>query len=88
MGKDLIVLVSGKGKYFANKEQYDRIETEGKALFQLLKEKKDVEFSKNLKALHEYIVGECRQVEVFRNAELIVPPVTCDPARLREVMGI
>ena len=83
----MIVLISGDGKYMVEGESVDNIMENGRRLFALLKESNYEEFSTSLKKLHEFVKESGREVEIYRPAEIILPPIGCDPRLVQALFG-
>jgi len=69
-------------------EDLDRVLETGRRLFSLLKEDKDEEFSRTLREIHRFVRGKGMPVEVYRSADIIIPPAECDPKVMKSVLGI
>jgi len=84
----MIVLLSGKGKYSLDGKELDTVLESGRRLYLLLKEERYDEFSRSLTQLHSYVTANGKQVEILRNADVIVPPLSCDPRIIGSIMGL
>jgi len=84
----MIVLLSGKGKYSLEGKELETVLESGRSLYVLLKEERYTEFSQSLYQLHSFVMANGRQVEILRNADIIVPPLECDPRIMGSVMGL
>jgi len=84
----MIVLLSGKGKYSLEGKELETVLESGRSLYVLLKEERYTEFSQSLYQLHSFLMANRRQVEILRNADIIVPPLECDPRIMGSVMGL
>lgn len=84
----MIILLSGDGKYNLEEEDLEQIFEEGRKLFSLLKEGKYEEFSLTMKNLHEFVKKKGKPVDVFKNADVIIPPVKSSPKDIKEIFGL
>jgi hypothetical protein len=46
------------------------------------------EYLSSLQSLHELVKKAGKEVEIFRPAEIILPPVDCDPTLVQTLFGI
>jgi len=83
----LIILLSGDGKYSLSGEDLEEALERGRMLFKLLKENRMEDFSNELSDLHSFVKERGHSVEIFRNAEVIIPPIKCDPQAIHSIMG-
>lgn len=84
----MIILLSGEGKYSLEGQELDAVLESGRRLYLLLKEARYDEFSQSLSQLHSYVTAKGKQVEILRNADIIVPPLGCDPRVIGSIMGL
>jgi len=84
----LIVLLSGDGKYSLEGKDLDTVLETGRTLFSLLKQDKDEEFSRTLREIHRFVRGKGTLVEIYRSADVIIPPLEVDPKVMKSVLGI
>jgi len=84
----MIILLSGDGKYSVEGKDLDAVLETGRTLFSLLKEDKDEEFSRTLREIHRFVRGKGTPVEIYRSADVIIPPLDCDPKVMKSVLGI
>ena len=84
----MIILLSGDGKYLLEETELDAVQVVGKLLFSLLGRGDDQEYERKLGELHEFIKKNGTPVEVYKNADLIVPPLLCDPVTMRSMLGL
>lgn len=84
----MIILLSGDGKYSVEGQDLDETLESGRQLYLLLKAEKYEEFAQSLSQLHSYVRTRGRQVEILRSADIIIPPLTCDPRVLGSIMGL
>lgn len=84
----MIILLSGKGKYLLEGKALDAVLESGRQLYLLLKEERYDEFSQSLSRLHSYVTANGKQVEILRNADIIVPPLGSDPRVIGSIMGL
>lgn len=83
----LIILLSGNGKFLLEGKNLEAALESGRQLFRLLKEDRLQEFSEVIDELHSFVKQNGRQVEIYYNADIIVPPVKCDPRIIQSIMG-
>jgi hypothetical protein len=86
-GDGMIVLLSGKAKYAIEGKELDFVLESGRRLYFFLKEGRYHEFSWSLSQLHSYVMDNGKQVEILRNADIIVPPLDCDPRVIGSILG-
>jgi len=84
----LIVLLSGDGKYSLEGDDLEEVLTRGRTLYSSLKDDRTDEFETRLLELREFVRKKGRPVEIFRGAEIIIPPANCSPEILRSVLGL
>jgi hypothetical protein len=84
----MIVLLSGEGKYSLDGKELDTVLESGRRLYLLLKEERYDEFSHSLSQLHSYVIANGKQVEILRVADVVVPPLNCDPRIMGSIMGV
>jgi hypothetical protein len=84
----MIILLSGDGKYSVEGTDLDSVLESGRRLYLLLKTESYEEFTRSLYQLHSYVKTNGRQVEILRSADVIVPPLNCDPRILGSIMGL
>jgi hypothetical protein len=84
----MIVLLSGEGKYSLDGKELDTVLKSGRRLYLLLKEERYDEFSHSLSQLHSYVIANGKQVEILRVADVVVPPLNCDPRIMGSIMGV
>lgn len=84
----MIVLLSGDGKYSLEGKDLDTVLETGRTLFSLLKQDKDEEFSRTLREIHRFVRGKGTLVEIYRSADVIIPPLEVDPKVMKSVLGI
>lgn len=83
----LIILLSGDGKFLLEGKSLDTALESGRQLFSLLREDRIQEFSEALDELHSFVKQKGQPVEIYHNADIIVPPVKCDPRTIQSIMG-
>jgi hypothetical protein len=83
----LIILLSGDGKFSLEGKNLDAALKSGRQLFSLLKEDRFQEFSETLDQLYSFVKQNGQPVEIYHNADIIVPPVKCDPRTIQSIMG-
>lgn len=84
----MIILLSGDSKYSVNGKDLDAVLEAGRELFILLKEGKDKDFNHTLKEIHKFVQMNGKLVEIYRSADVIIPPVKSDPKVIKSVLGI
>lgn len=84
----MIVLISGNGKYAVEGEDLDSLMKDGRVLFDLLKKSNYEEFTYCLNRLHEFVKKHGKVTEIYRPADIILPPLNCDPRIVQTLMGI
>jgi hypothetical protein len=84
----MIILLSGAGKYSLEGKELDTVLESGRRLYLLLKEERYDEFSRSLSQLHSFVMANGKQVEILRNTDVIIPPLSCDPRILGSIMGL
>lgn len=84
----MIILLSGDSKYLVNGKDLDTVLETGRQLFILLKEGKDEDFTNTLKELHQFVQKTGKPVEIYRSADVIIPPIKSDPRIIKSVLGI
>ena len=86
----MIILLSGNGKYSLEGTFLFTVEDAGKTLFSLLMEgeENDQEFTSKLIELHEFVKKNGIPVEVYKNADLILPPLHSNPGTMRAMLGL
>ncbi|MGA2573797.1 MAG: hypothetical protein ABSF36_06295 [Candidatus Methanomethylicaceae archaeon] len=83
----MIILLSGDGKFLLEGKSLDTALESGRQLFSLLREDRIQEFSEALDELHSFVKQKGQPVEIYHNADIIVPPVKCDPRTIQSIMG-
>jgi hypothetical protein len=84
----LIILLSGDGKFLLEGKNLDTALESGRQLFSLLREDRIQEFSEALDELHSFVKQKGQPVEIYHNADIIVPPVKCDPRTIQSIMRL
>jgi len=84
----LIILLSGDSKYSVNGKDLDAVLETGRKLFILLKEGKDEDFTHTLGEIHKFVQMKGKPVEIYRSADMIIPPIKSDPKVMKSVLGI
>jgi len=84
----MIILLSGDGKYSVKGTDLENVLESGRSLYMLLKTERYEEFAQSLYQLHSYVKANGSQVEIIRSADIIIPPLSCDPRILGSIMGL
>jgi hypothetical protein len=84
----MIILLSGDGKYSMEGADLESVLESGRRLYLLLKGESYEEFALSLSQLHSFVKANGKHVEILRNADVIIPPLSCDPRILGSIMGL
>ena len=84
----MIILLSGDGKYLLEGNEVETVLNAGRNLYSYIRDDRFQDFLKTLKELHEFVKAKGSPVEIFRPADLIIPPVDCDPRLIQLSLGL
>jgi hypothetical protein len=84
----LIILLSGDGKYNLQNNDIEAVLDSGRSLYSCVRDDRFQDFYRILKELHEFVKAKGTPVEIFRPADLIIPPLNCDPRLVQLSFGL